>query len=317
MAILAPLPVVIPNPNLDLSKVETRTLGFRTLDGMDLLPFQGREFAGLDGIEGFDLPPVEVIEEDQYGDEGTRLIEMRYKPRDLFVPLWLRSDSSHLDYLRNKRARLIELFDFALVDYEVQNGTFDLVANSVDGNNERTLRCHYVSGMEGNLSRTTERAVWSKLGLKLRAAKPFWQGGEWKTPAIRIPSGASFFAEFPAQLSSARALGSDIIVTIPGNADSWPRVVAQGPAPEIEVVGPGLYVRVPDGLADGELMVVETKPGARTATFNGVENWTRVAPQRQFSRLPPGDNVFNLYLGAAGPSAFMYVAGTSQWKTPW
>lgn len=316
-AILAPFPVVSQAKFVDLSRKETRTLGFRSLDGLDILPWKGREFIGQDGMTGLDMPPVEIIEEQQYGDEGSIILEMRYKPRDIFVPMFLRSDSSHLDYLRNKRARLMNLFDFALVDYAASNGTFDIVANSVDGNNERTLRCHYVDGLDGDLSAKVEGSYWSSLGLKLRAVKPYWQGETWSTPKISRPAGASWFDTFPGQLSSGRTLGQDITVTVPGNAASWPRIPMVGPASEVEVSGPGLYFRIPGGLSSGETALIETTPGKRTATFNGVEDWTRVAPQRQWGRMKPGDNTFNIYLGDAGSASSAVVQGTAQWKTPW
>lgn len=318
MAILAPFPVLEAPPEVDpIDRTETRTLGFRSLDGTEFLPWTGREFIGMEGMTGLDLPPVEVIKEQQYGDEGARIIEMRYKSRDIFIPLFLRSDSGHLDYLRNKRARLLDLFDFALVDYAEENGTFDIVANSADGRNERSLRCHYVSGLEGNLTKKTERSTYSALGLKLEAVKPYWQGETWSTPKISRPTGGSWFDEFPGELSMGRTLGADITVTVPGNAASWPRIPMAGPAPSVEVSGPGLYFRIPDGLADGEVAYIETTPGRRTAMFNGVEQWSRVAPQRQWGRMKPGDNTFNLDLGDAGAAAYAYVSGRAQWKTPW
>lgn len=318
MPILGAYPVLDQPPaEQDLSLVETRTLAFRTLDGADLMPWTGREFAGRNGMTGLDLPPVEVIETEEYGDEGSRITEMRFRPRDIFVPLYLRSDSSHLDYLRDKRARLIDLFDFALADYQVNNGTFDIVANSLDANNERTLRCHYQGGLEGNLDRKTDYRRWAALGLKLRAVKPLWQGEVWSTPRISRPAGADWFGTFPPELSPSLTLGSDITVTVPGNAKGWPQITMMGPSPSVEIYGPGLYVRIPEGLADGELAVIDTQFGARRALFNGVDDWARVAPQRQFGRIAPGDNAFNLNLGSAGAGAYAYVSGRAQWKTPW
>lgn len=298
---------------------ETRTLGFRSLDGTSIFDCTGREFAGMDGISGIDLPPVEAVEDRIPGMHGDRLLSMRYASRDIVVPLFLRSDSGHRDYL-TKRGNLQALFDFQDVNYQDEGGTFDLVSNSIDGNHERSLRVRYVGGMEGNLTRTTDRLSWAMLPLKFRATRPFWRGDEWRTPDVRVPLGVSFFNRFPGRLSNDRALGAEITVTVPGTARSWPQINVIGPSTGVQITGPNMYVSVPGGLDDGEVAVIETDPELRSegTMFNGDPDWSRVAPNCVFgSGLRPGDNTFTIDVGAGGPNTVGWVAGISQWKTPW
>ncbi len=316
-AILGAYPILTsPSQPID---AETRTLGFRSLDGAAFFDCTGREFAGMDGITGIDLPPVEAVKDRIPGMHGDRLLSMRYTSRDILVPLWLRSDSGHRDYLM-KRADLQGLFDFGDVDYQGEGGTFDLVANSVDGNRERALRVRYVGGMEGNLSRKTEQKSWSMLPLKMEAVRPFWQGAEWRTPDVRVPVGVSFFARFPGRLSNDRALGAEITVTVPGSARSWPQVHVVGPSSAVQVTGPNMSVSVPGGLDDGEVCIIETDPELRSdgTMFNGDPDWSRLSPNCVFgSGLKPGDNTFSIDVGLGSPNTVAWVSGVSQWKAPW
>jgi len=318
MAIVGAYPIMLaPTQVVDS---ETRTLGFRNLDGTSFFDCTGREFAGMDGMTGLDLPPVEAVEDRVPGQHGDRLLSMRYASRDITFPLWVRSDSSHRDFLR-KRSELQELFDFDDVDYAYEGGTFDLVANSIDGNRERTLRVRYVGGMEGNLTHTAERARWAMLPLKFRCVRPFWSGADWATPEIRqLVSGVSFFRRFPGQLSNDRALGADITVTVPGTARSWPQINVTGPSTGVQITGPNLYVSIPGGLTEGEVLVLETDPELRAegTTFDGDPDWARISPNCVFgSGLRPGNNTFNIDVGTAGPTTVAYVAGVSRWKAPW
>jgi hypothetical protein len=309
---------VISNPTQTIDG-ETRTLGFRDLSGNLFFDCTGREFAGMDGMTGLDLPPVEWVEDARPGQNGNRILSAQWASRDINLPLWLRSDSSHRDYLA-KRTQLQALFDFDEVDYSAAGGTFDLVANSIDGNHERSLRVRYVGGMEGNLTHKTERARWSLLPLKLRCVRPLWRGDQWRTPDVRKGVGTSFFDRFPGRLSNDRALGADITVTVPGSARSWPQINVVGPSDGVQITGPDLYVSIPGGLTDGEVCIVETDPDLRAdgTTFDGDPDWARIAPNCVFGRgLKPGQNTFNINVGSASSDTVAWVAGTSQWKAPW
>jgi hypothetical protein len=313
VAILGAYPVILaPDDPID---EETRTLAFRSLDGQVVMPCNGREFVGMNGMEGLDYPKQERVVDRVPGQH----LSKRYASREITIPMWLRSDAGHRDFLL-KREQLMALFDFEEVDYQAQGGTFDLVANSLDGNRERRLRVDYVSGMEGNLSRSTERKAWSMLPLKLAAVRPFWTGAMWQTPEVRKGQGVDFFARFPGRLSNDRALGADITVTVPGSARSWPQVNVTGPSSGVQITGPNLYVSVPGGLDDGEEFVLETDPDLRVegTTFDGDPDWSRISPNCVFGAgLKPGANTFNIDVGSATAATVAYVAGVTRWKSPW
>ncbi len=314
MPILAGVPVVQDvAPTRDLSKVDTRTLAFRDLDGNYPMPLSGREFFFQPDIEGIDMPPREVITRSVPGMDGERLSEIRIGRREVFLPLWIASDSTHLDYLQ-RRDVLAGLFNHRRVDYRTTDGTLDLVATSARG--ERALRCVFVEGMTSAM-RPNEGAYWAKVGITLWAVQPYWLGTPWSTPVIRQSTASDWFAEFPGELASDLVLGLNIPITVPGDAESWAEVDAVGPCTALTITGPGLSVSVPGGLAAGESFRLVTNPRGRNAVFGGTRDWARVAASDRYRPLVPGDSYLNVTMVGSSPTSSAVVSGPTLWERPW
>ena len=313
MPILAAFPVVTPEEPVDLTMVDTRTLAFRALDGTYPFPATGREFFFMPEIEGLDLPLIQVATRTIPGMDGELLSEVSVGTREIFLPLFIASDSTHLQYL-DRRDALANLFNYRRVDYRAEGGTFDLVASSARG--ERTLRCLRTEGMT-TVKRPREGAYWAKLGINALAVQPYWRGTDWQTPAIRPPTGAAWFGTFPPELSSSRALGTDVPVQVGGDVDSWPTVDLVGPADSVLIEGPGLLISIPDGLGAGEPAHIVTDPRGRVALFDNVSQWQRIAPQRLFAPLAPGRQLITIDLAGATSSSVARVSGPTLYERPW
>jgi hypothetical protein len=318
MAILGGFPVVDSVHEIVDPFIDTRTFTFRSLDGQVILPCTGDELIARWGIQGLDVPPRENVQEAIYGQEGADLVDIKIGPREYFIPLFLGSNSSHLDYL-NKRGDLRSLFNHRKVDYKAAGGTFDLVANSIKG--ERALRSTYVDGMNGDWEQDSSGIYWESFGLNLLAVRPHWYGGRWTTPVIRRPeSGAAWFGHFPGRLSSSRTLTAPILVTVLGDIDSYARIDLVGPADDVLITSDsGLYVSIPDGLADGETAVINTnpRPSEMTASFDGVEDWGRIDPETRWAPLPTGDQSIVISIGGLGANSSAVVSGPSEFESPW
>jgi Phage tail protein len=313
LPILGGVPVVTTPPPLPDLFAESRTLTLRALDGTEPLPFTGRECFVMSDCDGLDMPPREIIRRSVPGMDGERLAEIRVGSREVFLPMWLSSDSSHLRYLESRDA-LARLFNYRTVDYRTLDGTFDLVARSVRG--ERSLRVTYLSGM--NSSRwPNEGNYWAKLGLTFLAVRPYWYGEEWTTPVISIPDPVAWFGTWPGGLTTSRALGEDIPITVEGDADSWATVDLVGPASAVTISGPGLLVTIPGGLGNGERASIVTDPRGRTALFEGVKDWTRVGPTTRWAPITPGDRELTVNLGTATTASSAVVHGASLHERPW
>lgn len=302
------------DPFADSLFADSRYLSFRSLDGQTILPCTGDEFIATWGMQGMDVPKREPIVEQIPGSDGAELVDVNIGSREVFLPMFLGSNSGHRQYLAD-RAALRALFNYRRVDYRREGGTFDLVGTSVLG--DRSLRCFYQSGMDGDWEQDSSGSYFEGLGLKLLAVRPYWSSGRWSTPVIRRPSGARWFGRFPGRLASSRALGQDILVTVPGDADSWPVMDLSGPASSVEIAAAGFEVSIPGGLAEGEPARVVTRPGSRTVLFGGVKDWSRVGPTTRWRPLSPGDQMINIDVAGAGTSTFAQVSGDTLFETPW
>lgn len=319
MPILAPgIPVLDPDgPRPPSGFEESRTLAFRSLTGSDLIPFTGAEYVARWGLTGLDMPPLDVVEQTYAGEDGAQLGDITVGSRLWGIPLRITSDAGQAAFLA-ARERVQDLFNHRGVDFRTHGGTFDVVATSSRG--ERALRSVYVSGWEGDWQQERNGSYFETVPLVGRACRPYWTGARWATPPLERPAAFPGLGSFPLALSPSRTLGADVTVSVAGKAASWPRIDLVGPAPSVEITGPGLYVLIPDGLANGETAVIDTYPPVRAlrgAVFNGVVDWSRVAPQRRFAPMSPGDNTFNLDLGAAGVGASAVVSGPTLWYSPW
>jgi hypothetical protein len=314
LPILVAAPVVVEPPSvINIDLVDTRTLAFRDLDGNYPFLFERSEFFFQSGLEGIDRSPVEVIREPQPGMHGSRLREIRYPERsDVFLPLFLRG-ATHAEYM-DRRDLLDRLFAFEGVDYASEDGTFDLVANSSRG--ERSLRLAYLEGLEGGMH-PIEGVAHIATGIRAVACRPHWYGGQWETRIIRQTDSQAWFGHFPGRLTSSRALGDDILVAVPGDVASWPTVELVGPADTVTITAPGLSVSIPAGLASGEAARIVTDPRGRTALFDGVKDWSRIAPSDRYAPLPPGDQLIDIVVTGATAVTTAQVVGDILWRRPW
>jgi hypothetical protein len=297
----------------DTTRLDTRTLAFRTLDGDYPFPATGREFFFMPDLDGLDLVDPEIIYRTVPGMDGALISEIRTPVRELSLPLFLSSDSSHAHYL-DYRDALAGLFTRRRVDYRRLGGTFDLVASSLRG--ERYLRCTYTGGMKA-IKRPGEGSYWAKLPISAVAVQPYWVGEGWETPVLRQPDDPDFFASFPGELSSSMALGT-FPLTVAGDVDSWPTFDIIGPSTSVTVSSSsGLSFTIPAALASGEVVQVVTDPRARTALFDGVKDWARVGATTTWRPLPPGDQELTVAVTGTSTNTQVQVRGSTFWERPW
>lgn len=322
MPLMSGVPVVatpptIARPARSPFKQDTRRVGFRDLDGNDILDRildDGiRAVIPIDGLTGFDLPPRELVRASVPGMPGSRVREVRVGERTPFIPMFV-SGYGHSDYL-TVRDEVAAMLSVSNVNVAATGGTFDVVAYSE--RSERTLRCLYAEGMEGTYSQDVMGSWWESFGLSLLAVQPFWSGGEWTTPLIRTPTGARWFGHFPGKLASSRALSKGMSVIVDGDVPAWPSVDVYGPADAVTITASGLSVTVPGGLDTDEAFHLDTDPRGRVAQFDGDTDWTRVGENDKYRQLNPGENIVNITVTGATSATSARVYGPNLFERAW
>jgi hypothetical protein len=308
---------VEPDPRFN----DTRRLDFRSLSG-DVLAWDSPSWIPRTGIEGLHMPPREVVRGQVPGLTGSLLTEIRDVERLVSFPVFVGSDDGHRAHL-DQLARLQSFLDFTGVDYAAAGGTFDLVATSASG--VRSLRCAYLEGMEG--SEGVDSGVWwASFGLRLLAVDPYWHGEAWSTRTLRVPgplgwlsaANGTYTATWPGGITNSLVIGAGMPVDVTGDAPPWPTIEVAGPATTFRAqTSSGLDVLLVGGLAAGETLRVVTDPRGRDVTFNGVRDWSRVAPGDRWEPMRPGRSTVTLTMADATEASSARLFGESLFKRAW
>lgn len=303
---------------------ETRSLDFRSIDGATTLDWDGDEFILQPGVTGLNVPPREVITDRVPGMEGERLREIRTTSRTVILPFFVASadlsTTTHLEQLARVRA----FCNYRTNDYATDEGTFDLVAHGGVGG-ERTLRCTYVDGMEGEWGvELGNGAYYSTFDTKLLAVDPYWHGEEWSTPPVALPASMPFVSESPlfsglgrVAVSPSVALGADMPVKVSGDVPSPALLEGTGPWSTLHITSPqGLDVMI-GAVGSGQTLLLDTGRIKR-CLLNGATDWSRITSDSpQWRPLPPGNASISIEVTGATAATRARVYGSALWETAW
>jgi len=311
---------------------DSRSLLLRTIIGADEQPLTGgASWAGgydwvlMPGATGLDLPPVTPIVETAPGLDGGWLRGTTVGARQVYLPLFVASPTSHADYL-DRRDRLFAFLDeYAVDDLTDADGTLELVAASARG--ERYLRVVYSGGLEGDEGADQSGTYWGKYGLNLTASDPYWRATEETVLEFGSVPGRPFLsttghAPWPRRLTPAVSLaGGGLSVTVPGRVPVWPVIEIEGPSSATTVTWDGprdeaTAVTV-GSVAAGESFRLSTDPRRREATVAGSDAWARVAAAPRFGRLRPGTQSIGVGVGGVSAGTVVRLRYRAAHRTAW
>lgn len=302
--------------------MDDRRLEFRSINGTREVQWNlpgGRSLAVLDTALGLDVPPREVYRDRVPGLDGSRIRHIRTDEREVFLPLLVRSPDRDWTWVLDKLAEVRALQDYRQVNYSDEDGTFDLIA--VARGQERRLRVTYLDGMEGDYGQDRNLPELRLFGLKLLAVNPYWQGVQWTTRQVSLPTPVPFLSNngadaFPRKITASVALGSDMPLVIPGDVPSPAVVELVGPCTETVITSPaGLNVTI-GALTEGQTFILDT--GRRkSALLNGVPTWELVGQSPQWHPLPPGETTISVQMTGATELSKARVYGAALWEAAW
>lgn len=262
-------------PTLSLIRGST-TLALTEANGITVTP----------GVQGFDTPPVVLSETAPADFDGSIVTNVRYQPREVFVPLALLGDDT--DELRTRTRALASLLN-------PQLGPITLRVTYPDDYREIT---GYLSAPFADSVTPGEALTWRRLGITLRCEDPLWSGPDTYTLGLTT---------------------DPFTVNNPGDAISWPSwtfVLASGfPLTIINTSVPGQpTLEIDDSLSS---VTLNSDPRNLSCVDVGTDDpaWQVVGEDSTLFPFYPGDNVIT---GANfGGLSTASATFRSRWLTAW
>jgi hypothetical protein len=153
----------------------------------------------------------------------------------------------------------------------------------------RNLVCRWVSGGDDYIMDPV-LAGWASYGVYLVADDdPYWTGA----PIVRSwsPGTAVDFVDAggspPFHISPGNLL-AQATMDNPGNVEAFPVWRIDGPTTTVEVGVDGRVVEVPFAVADGDSVIVDTRPTAQTAVMSDGTDVTADLGEVDFAPIQPG-----------------------------
>lgn len=258
-------------------------------------------------IRGRFMPPIAFIEEDVPAQDGSRLREVRVRPRDVAFPLEVVAATQAA--LRARLRQVLHLFDPVRGEGRLRITDFDGVM--------RDLYCHYSSGLEIEESFSAvagnQRTV-----VVLRAVDPYWYDTVPQSVTYRSAAPRPFFPLFPLRLSSDTILGSSTVVN-DGDVSVFPVWTIHGPATSVTLrnVSTGQVLTLQAPLSDTQSVVIDTRPGRRTVRRNdGTNLFGQLADNaRALWLLQPGATEVSVELPGATALSYITLTYSRRWRS--
>jgi hypothetical protein len=283
MTVLLAAPTATP----EVERAQSEWVGLRPTwtgwDGSkwDFASIQGGVMLLRGGVRGWSMPPVEHKTSQSPAVAGSMWRGYRVAEREVFWPLYVwRRDGSQA-WIEHDRA-------FWRTMHPGKTGVWSVT--HPDGT-VRSLACRFASDNDAAYDRAPSHVGWMKYGITLVAEQPFWTGLPI-TRTFSTSAASDFFGAGapPFTISSGNTLASAAIDN-PGDEAAWPVYTLRGPFTSASVGVAGRAVEVPFSMADGESLVIDTRPTAQTAiTGVGLER-TGDLGAVQFAPIPAGSSV--------------------------
>lgn len=270
---------------IDSSGVET------VLDGDDFFIAQG--------IDGRGLPPIDLLTDDAPLIDGSILRGTKVKSRSLAVPLVVVGSGRNavrqrIRALASKFAPVSDSDSFLVIKYE--DGT------------TRKIGCRYSGGMEIEESGASALTTFQSFVAQFTAPSPYWEGDI--VSQLWLPGAATaFFGNpwFPLHISPSSIQG-DTTIENEGEVATFPVWTLGGPAQGVLITNmvTGEFIELSGNVADGDTIVIDTRPGKKSAVSSINGNiFHLISTDSTFWKLPIGNT--RVTFGAIGTDAGSFI----------
>lgn len=228
------------------------------------------------------------------GQDGARHRASRYKPHEFTLKLTISANPGDQAGLRTALRQLM----YAM---SPTRGEGIIRVTSPLGD-VRELPCFCTSGLGLEEKPDSSGVDMQQAAVVFRAYDPYWRDQSDISTSFTIGATPSFFPFFPLRLTASQ-IAVDTTVSNAGDGVAWPVWTIFGPAAQIvlrNLTTGELLLFSTLTLGAGESVVIDTRPGYKTATKN---DRTNVFPDLDVSSslwaLQPGNTALRLEMSAA------------------
>jgi hypothetical protein len=246
------------------------------------------------------MPPVTIHTVKVPQSHGGRFRYGRHEERLATIPVVLPGPIEGRDELR-RWARAL--------DPVKGEGTLTVVQGAYAG---RMLVCAYETGLED----FTEE--WPLLGLTtlgFRAADPYWRDAAESSLIVKLgQTGYTWFPFLPLILGSSDLFGIATIANV-GDVEAWPIVSVTGPGTDLSVTNQttGEAWQFPGAIAAGSTLVVDHRPGSKSARLDGANVFGRLTDDSILWPLEAGPNRVAIGFAAGSAASSIDFAWRNRW----
>lgn len=240
----------------------------------------------LEGISGRGMPPIRIADEVVPLAPGSRIRSVSHGVRDVAVPIVFTAAS--LPEVRDILRGVMRTFDPVRGDGTLRVLTPDGV--------ERDLTCRYAGGfeiVESSPDRGVSAYQAAQQGvLVFRAFDPYWYDVDSFTATYTPEQSEGSFFPIPNPVTGsfvtlvASEVFATVTITLDADVDaySWPIWTIHGPGEQIVLdnldTGQSIDLSAGGGLVLGEddVLVIDTRPGAKTLTLTSADVESNALP---------------------------------------
>lgn len=257
----------------------------------------GVNYNVIEGRANDFMPAFEIIDEAIPQQPGSRLKQVNIKPRVINLPLIIYGNGKGA--IENKLRSLVSSM------YPI-NGTGKIRIQRGDGSSNREIVCMYTDGLQGNDSgyRNTRQVV-----LSFRAFDPFWADAANTQLSFAMVGVGTWFPILPLTLIPSSAFGNTDVVNY-GDLEAWPVYTIIGPGidPLIVNSNTGEFIKITKTFSPGDTLIIDTRPGYKTVTFNGVSSFELLSEDTTlFSFQPRTTTILKGYFSGSDTSSIMQL----------
>lgn len=286
----------------------SETLVWIDADGNSTTITNQTDIEVLQGVLGRGMPPYEPIEQEVPLQPGSRLRQVKVKPREITLPIIVYGTSE--TNLRSNLRSFFGKFNPARGD-----GTLRVTA---PGGDQREIVCRYFAGMEleeGDTTKGVSGSIFQKAILVLRAFDPYFYNVSATSETFTTGTPATFFPFFPLRLTSSTVF-ADTTVTNGGDVEAWPEWTIEGPGTNIVLRNytTDRLISISTTLTASEYITIDTRPGYKTVTKNdGTNLYSLMSADSALWNLQKGANSVRLEMSSATADSLITLSYKPRW----